>query len=82
MPPKVVTKKKGPEEFILVKWLADNSIGVMPQSAVHREDEVIKGQTVRVKWGSKFFSAQTLQLSSKLLLFFLYCFGGPLCIRN
>ena len=65
MPPKAASATKKGQEFILVRWLTDETIGVMPMSAVHKDDELRVGHTARVKWGSKFFSAEILQLSSK-----------------
>lgn len=60
-------KKK---KFILVNWVEDQTIGVMPLSSVRKEDaeNIAVGSVCQVKWGSKYFSAEVLKMSGKCWL--------------
>lgn len=58
--------------FILVRWLEDETVGVMPIGAVHaiNHQEIKAGVEAKVKWGRKLFTAEILQISSNNKLFF------------
>ena len=62
MPPK---QKKS--HFILVRWLQDETVGVMPQSAVHKDAQssTYVGSMVQVKYGRKFYDAEILKIASE-----------------
>ena len=51
--------------FMLVRWLKDEQVGVMPTNATHSEDEIKVKNDVRVKWGKSYYEAQILCLSGK-----------------
>ena len=56
-----------PPKLMLVRWLTDESIGVVPTSSIQKGEIPNVGNVARVKWGSKFYEAEVLQVSSKLL---------------
>lgn len=63
------------KKLMLVRWLADETVGVVPTSdaKIKKGETVEAGNTVSVKWGSKFYQAEILQISGKnvvCLLFF------------
>lgn len=64
-------------EFVLVRWVEDESFGVMPLSAVppkERED-VYPGQFVRMKWrGKKLYEVEVLKVSGNLRPSLIYSF--------
>lgn len=60
MPPKT--------HFMLVRWIEDEKIGVMPVSAVQKGNPVQVGAIVPVKWSAgKYYDAEILQLSGKYI---------------
>ena len=65
MPP-----KKRDKEFILVRWLQDETVGVMPQSAVQKDSHVYVGAVTQVKYGRRFFDAEILKVSCEFFCFF------------
>ena len=60
MPP-----RRKERRFILVRWLQDETVGVVPQSTVHKDDQrrVYVGSSLRVKYGRKFYEGEILQMS-------------------
>ena len=64
MPP----KKRNGRGFVLVRWLEEESIGVMPVRSIHEDDHdrVFVGAFVRVKWTTnKYYDTEILKLSGK-----------------
>lgn len=56
-------------EFVLVRWVEDESYGVMPLSAVPQKEreDVYPGQFTRMKWqGKMLYDVEVLKVSSKL----------------
>ena len=52
MPPKSKDKDK---RIILVRWIEDETVGVMPLSALRKGEQAYVGAVVQVKWnGWKF----------------------------
>ena len=58
------------KKWLLVKWIEESSVGVMPAKCVHKEDQgqVAEFSTVRIKWRAKFFDAEVLKLSGKCVV--------------
>lgn len=56
MPP-----KKHPGPYVLVCWLKEESVGVVPSCNCEDKSEIFPGSTTRVKYGRKYFDAQILQ---------------------
>ncbi len=55
-------------KYLLVRWLEEESVGIMPSSNVHKEDKVAVGAVVRMKWSSKkYYDAEILKMSSKYI---------------
>lgn len=58
--------------FVLVRWVEDESFGVMPLSSVppkERED-IYPGQFTRMKWrGKKLYEVEVLKVSGKGFFF-------------
>ncbi len=53
-------------KYLLVRWLEEDAVGIMPSSAVHKEDKATVGAIVRMKWkGKTFYDAEILKMSSK-----------------
>ncbi len=48
------------KKFVLVRWLEEDSVGVMPTKAVHKEDaaSLVVGAMIRLKWNSTFYDAE------------------------
>ena len=54
-------KKK---KFVFVDWLDDNSVGVMPTSAIKKGQKVGIGEICLLRWGKgKFYDAKLLKFS-------------------
>lgn len=56
------------KKLMLVRWLVDETVGVVPTSTVQKGETVEVGAIAGVKWGSKFYQAEILQISSKWLV--------------
>lgn len=56
------------KRFVLVRWLEDESVGVVPVSAVHADSRVYVGALAKVKYGRKFFDAELLQTSGECVV--------------
>lgn len=51
---------------MLVRWLEDEKIGIMPVTSVQKGNDVHVGAVVPVKWsGRKYYDAEILQLSGE-----------------
>jgi len=56
------------KEFILVRWLERDQIGVMPISAIVKEHKAYVGAIVGLKWkGKQVYDAEILKISRKWL---------------
>lgn len=56
-----MSKKK-----VLVRWLEDETVGVMPISAIAKEDKginVFPGAIAKIKWKKLFYDAEILKVS-------------------
>lgn len=54
-------------KYYLVRWIAEESIGIMPSSSLHNEDNEAVGAVVRLKWSSKqYYDAEILKISGKI----------------
>ena len=52
------------KEYVLVRWIEDESVGVMPLSAVAKGYSPSPGATIRMKWrGKKEYEAEVLKIS-------------------
>ena len=58
MPPK-------PKYFLLVRWTSDESVGVVPLSAVRPGQKSFVGAIVDMKYQSKYYEAEILKISGK-----------------
>lgn len=59
MPPKGKEKT-----FVLVRWLEDETVSVMPLTAIHQDFTAHVGAVVRVKWSRrKYYDAEILKIS-------------------
>jgi len=64
MPPKGKEKT-----FVLVRWLEDETVSVMPLTAIHQDFTAHVGAVVRVKWGGrKYYDAEILKKSRECAL--------------
>ena len=54
------------KKFVFVNWLEDDSVGVMPTSAIKKGQKVGIDQICLVRWGKgKFCDAKLLKFSGK-----------------
>lgn len=63
-------------KYMLVRWVEEESVGVMPSTAVHKEDKAkaIIGDIVRLKWsGKQYYDAEILKTSGELLIRIFRC---------
>ena len=51
-----------------MRWLEDESVGVVPLSAVHADSRVCVGANAKVKYGRKFYDAELLQTSGECVV--------------
>lgn len=56
------------KRFVLVRWLEDESVGVVPVSAVHADSRVYVGAHAKVKYGRKFYDAELLQTAGECVV--------------
>ena len=64
-------KKK---KFVFVDWLDDNSVGVMPTSAIKRGQKVGVGKICLLRWGKgEFYDAKLLKFSGAFLVYRVCC---------
>lgn len=50
-------------QFVLVRWLIDECVGVMPISAAQKGSDVSPGTIVKMKWSGKtFYDAEILSM--------------------
>ena len=69
-------KKK---KFVFVDWLEDDSVGVMPTSAIQKGQKVGIGEICVLRWGKgEFYDAKLLKFSGA---FYAFCVAS-LCIFN
>ena len=57
-----------PKSYLLLRWIEDERVGIVPSSSVHSEDtqRVYPGAIgVRVMFGKKYFEAQILKIDGK-----------------
>ena len=53
------------QQFALVNWLEDGSVGVMPLSAAKDGENLHPGVIVPMKYQGKFYDAEVLKISRK-----------------
>ena len=65
--PKLLLQIMASKDFVLVRWLKDESIGVMPISAVHKDARVQAhvGAVVDIKYGRRYYRAEIFQISGE-----------------
>ena len=52
------------KEYVLVRWIEDESVGVMPISAVAKGYNPSAGATIKMRWrGKKEYEAEILKIS-------------------
>ena len=56
------------KRFVLVRWLEDENVGVVPVSAVHADSRVYVGALAKVKYDRKFYDAELLQTSGECVV--------------
>ena len=57
------------KEFALVRWLEDETVGVMPLSSVKKGYNPFAGATVKMKWrGKREYEAEILKISRKPII--------------
>ena len=52
--------------FALVRWVEEESVGVMPLSAVKKNSNIFVGAIVEMKFKKAFYDAEVLKISGKL----------------
>ncbi len=59
--------KEAKKKFLLVSWVEDQTVGVMPMSAVHKDSaqNIVAGSVIKVKWSSKYYEAEIIKISGK-----------------
>ena len=60
-------EKEMAKEKVLVRWLEDETVGVMPMSAISKEDKgnVYPGAIAKLKWKKKLYEAEILKISGR-----------------
>lgn len=51
--------------FLLVRWLEEESVGVVPSSAVKKDQSVFAGSFADVKYQKKYYEAEILKISGE-----------------
>ena len=65
---RVVTAPMAAKEYTLVRWIEDDTVGVMPLSAVTNESRPCAGDVVDMRWrGKKTYESEILKISSKCM---------------
>lgn len=65
------------QEFALVRWLVDESVGVMPVTAVKKGLEAYVGVVVAMRFHKKLYDAEILKISGKLFILSIACPPPP-----
>lgn len=52
-----------PKQFALTRWLIDETVGVMPLTAVKKDQKPHVGAYVDMKYLGKFYEAEILKIS-------------------
>ena len=52
-------------EFALVRWVDEESVGVMPTSAVRSGQKVYVGSFADMKYNGKYYEVEILKISGK-----------------
>ena len=52
---------------LLVRWLLDETVGVIPSSAVKKDQKVCLGAFIDAKFNKKFYEAEVLMISGEKL---------------
>ena len=62
-----MSKKSKSPVYCLVRWLENESVGVIPKSSVRKgqTDKVCVGEICEFKYGGKFYDAKMLKISGK-----------------
>lgn len=55
------------KSFCLLRWIEEDKVGIMPISAVKKDQIATVGSVVDVKYQSKFYPAEILVVSGNLL---------------
>ena len=50
-----------PRYLMLVRWLVDETVGVMPTVNVMAGEAIQQGRTASVKWGKEYYKAGSLE---------------------
>lgn len=54
------------KEFVLVRWVQDETVGVMPATAAGKGERLYPGLLTKMKWkGKKSYEVEILKISSK-----------------
>ncbi len=54
--------------FLLVRWMEDETVGVVPVTAVKKGQEFDVGAYVETKFKKKFYESEVLKISGKYFL--------------
>ena len=71
-----MSKKSKTPVYCLVRWLEDESVGVIPKSSVRKgqTDKVCVGEICEFKFGGKFYDAETLKISGRHACMHVYAY--------
>ena len=53
------------QQFMLVRWLVDESVGIMPLTCIKKNQSPRAGAFVDAKYQGKFYEAEILKISSE-----------------
>ena len=57
-----------PKEFALVRWIEEESVGVMPSSSAPKGVKLYPGLKTKMKWKvKKFYDVEILKVSSEYI---------------
>lgn len=52
-------------KFALVRWLSDESVGVMPLTAARKGSKIYVSAVIEMKFQKKFYDAELLKISGR-----------------
>ncbi len=61
---------KYPPSYLLVRWEEEDSISVMPATSLKKNVSAVVGQTVPLKYRTKYYDAEILKISGELYINF------------
>lgn len=57
-----------PKKYILVRWIDEENLSVLPVSAIHPGQTVSHGAFGEFKWGGKYYEGEILGVSGEFII--------------